>query len=405
MGPAHFLGAPLAQDHLLTGLRRRLQEQEERRLSPLACPSRRALRRRSDPLAEQGHRLPFAVDADRVLHSLAYTRYIDKTQVFSLVDNDQISHRVLHVQLVSKIARGLGRMLGLNEDLIEAIALAHDLGHPPFGHDGERFLSAKCLEHGLGPFMHNLQSVHFLERLERGGRGLNLSLQVLDGVLTHDGEIHTVDLSPSRGKDFATLEAQMAAKRADPSLELLPMTLEGCLVRVADSIAYVGRDLEDAIVLGLVSRDMLPSEVREVLGESNGTIVYRLVEDVAAASLDHDRISFSPTVAQALGRLKAFNLEYIYTNPAIKTEHPKIAAAFDLLFERYLDDLRSHRLESPVYRDFLDRLDPAYKDETPPGGVVRDFLAGMTDEFFLKRHAELVSPRRLPGQLNTVHST
>ncbi|MBU2518820.1 MAG: HD domain-containing protein, partial [Proteobacteria bacterium] len=283
MGPAHFLGAPLAQDHLLTGLRRRLQEQEERRLSPLACPSRRALRRRSDPLAEQGHRLPFAVDADRVLHSLAYTRYIDKTQVFSLVDNDQISHRVLHVQLVSKIARGLGRMLGLNEDLIEAIALAHDLGHPPFGHDGERFLSAKCLEHGLGPFMHNLQSVHFLERLERGGRGLNLSLQVLDGVLTHDGEIHTVDLSPSRGKDFATLEAQMAAKRVDPSLELLPMTLEGCLVRVADSIAYVGRDLEDAIVLGLVSRDMLPSEVREVLGESNGTIVYRLVEDVAAA--------------------------------------------------------------------------------------------------------------------------
>lgn len=392
------------QDHLLAGLRRRLEEQEEQRLSPLACPSRAALRRRPDPRAEQGHRLAFAVDADRVLHSLAYTRYIDKTQVFSLVDNDQISHRVLHVQLVSKIARGLGRMLGLNEDLIEAIALAHDLGHPPFGHDGEGFLGKKCMEHGLGPFLHNLQSVHFLERLERGGRGLNLSLQVLDGVLTHDGEIHTVKLSPRQDKDFAALDAEMAAKQAEPSLELIPMTMEGCLVRVADTIAYVGRDLEDAILLGLVSRDMLPGEVVRVLGESNGTIVYRLVEDVAAASLDQDHISFSPPVAQALGRLKAFNLEHIYTNPAIKTEHPKIAAAFDLLFESYLADLEAQRLGSPVYRDFLDRLDQDYKKETPPAGVVRDFLAGMTDEFFLKRHAELVTPRRLPGRLNMVHS-
>ena len=391
------------QDHLLADLRRRIQEQEEQRLSPLACPSRAALRRGPDPMAEQGHRLPFAVDADRVLHSLAYTRYIDKTQVFSLVDNDQISHRVLHVQLVSKIARGLGRMLGLNEDLIEAIALAHDLGHPPFGHDGEGFLSKKCIEHGLGPFMHNLQSVHFLQRLERGGRGLNLSLQVLDGVLTHDGERHTVRLSPRRDKNFDDLDAEMAAKQADHSLELVPMTLEGCLVRVADTIAYVGRDLEDAILLGLVSRDMVPDQVRRVLGESNGTIVYRLVEDLTANSLDQEYISFSPPVSQALGALKEFNLRHIYTNPAIKTEHPKIAAAFDLLFEAYLEDLRGERFGSPVYQDFLDRLDQNYKNETSPAEVVRDFLAGMTDEFFLKRHRELAIPRRLPGRLNMAH--
>ncbi|MBU1157117.1 MAG: HD domain-containing protein [Proteobacteria bacterium] len=389
---------------MLADLRRRLQDEEAQRLSPLACPSRAALRRRPDPLAEQGHRLPFAVDADRVLHSLAYTRYIDKTQVFSLVDNDQISHRVLHVQLVSKIARGLGRLLRLNEDLIEAIALAHDLGHPPFGHDGESYLSKKCMEHGIGPFMHNLESVHFLERLERGGRGLNLSLQVLDGVLTHDGEMHTVRLSPRRDKDFAALDAQMAAKRADPSLEMIPMTLEGCLVRVADTIAYVGRDLEDAILLGLVSRDMVPGQVRRVLGESNGTIVYRLVEDLTANSLDQEHISFSAPVAQALGALKRFNLTHIYTNPAIKTEHPKIAAAFDLLFESYLQDLSRERFDSPVYRDFLDRLDQKYKNETSHPEMVRDFLAGMTDEFFLKRHAELAVPRRLPGRLNMVHS-
>ncbi|MCB2191110.1 MAG: HD domain-containing protein [Deltaproteobacteria bacterium] len=389
---------------MLADLRRRLQDEEVKRLSPLACPSRAALRRRPDPLAEQGHRLPFAVDADRVLHSLAYTRYIDKTQVFSLVDNDQISHRVLHVQLVSKIARGLGRMLGLNEDLIEAIALAHDLGHPPFGHDGETYLSKKCLEHGIGPFMHNLQSVHFLERLERGGRGLNLSLQVLDGVLTHDGEIHTVRLAPQRDKDFAAFDARIEAKKKDPSLELIPMTMEGCLVRVADTIAYVGRDLEDAILLGLVRRDMVPDQVRVVLGDSNGTIVYRLVEDLTASSLGQDHISFSPAVAEALGRLKEFNLTNIYTNSAIKTEHPKIAAAFDLMFETYLEDLTQERLDSPVYRDFLERLDEKYKNETPPAEVVRDFLAGMTDDFFLKRHSGLVTPRRLPGKLNTVHS-
>ena len=392
------------QDHILADLRRRIQEQEEQRLSPLACLSRAAVRRGPDPMAEQGHRLPFAVDADRVLHSLAYTRYIDKTQVFSLVDNDQISHRVLHVQLVSKIARGLGRMLGLNEDLIEAISLAHDLGHPPFGHDGEGFLSNKCIEHGLGPFMHNLQSVHFLQRLERGGRGLNLSLQVLDGVLTHDGEVHTVRLSPRRDKDFAALDAEITAKQADPRLKLVPMTLEGCLVRMADTIAYVGRDLEDAILLGLVSRDMVPEQVRRVLGDSNGTIVYRLVEDLTTNSMDQDHVCFSPPAANALGRLKSFNLDNIYTNPAIKTEHSKIAAAFDLLFETYLDDLRRERIGSPVFRDFLDRLDQNYKIETSPAEVVRDFLSGMTDEFFLKRHAELVVPRRLPGRLNTVHS-
>jgi dGTPase len=392
-------------DEVLAGLRRRLEAREEGLLSPLACLSRQAVRRRPDPLAEQGHRLAFAVDADRVLHSLAYTRYIDKTQVFSLVDNDHISHRVLHVQLVSKIGRGLGRMLGLNEDLIEAIALAHDLGHPPFGHDGESYLSRKCIEHGLGPFRHNLQSVHFLECLEKGGQGLNLSLQVLDGVLAHDGESHTTRLAPARDKDFEALDREMAALGQGRGGGVTPMTLEGCLVRVTDTIAYVGRDLEDAIALGLITRDMVPGQVRRVLGDSNGTIVYRLVEDLALNSLERDFIAFSPEVGQALGRLKAFNLESIYTHPRIKTEHHKIAAAFDLLFERYLDDLKRDDRSGPVYADFLDHLDPAYPEKFPPAAVVRDFLASMTDEFFLKRHRELVVPRRLPPRLNMVHST
>lgn len=396
--------SPVPQQ-ILAQLRRRLEEQERGRLSPFACLSSQARRRRADPTAEKDHRLAFAVDADRVLHSLAYTRYIDKTQVFSLVENDHISHRVLHVQLVSKIGRTLGRLLGLNQDLIEAIALAHDLGHPPFGHDGERYLSRKCQQHGLGPFLHNLQSVRFLERLEKGGRGLNLTLQVLDGVLAHDGEVHTARLAPRRNKGFADLDREMAAKLADPGQELAAMTLEGCLVRVADSIAYVGRDLEDAILLGLVQRQDLPEEVSRVLGSSNGTMVYRLVEDLVATSLEQDYVAFSPRVAQALGRLKAFNLERIYTCPGIKTEHEKIAAGFEHLFERYLADLQAGNRASAIYCEFADHMDPGYLEENPPAAVVRDFLASMTDEFFLKRLAEQVAPSRLPTRLTAVYPT
>ncbi len=390
-------------EEVLAKLRHGLEERERLELSPLACLSNQGLRRRPDPLTDQGHRLPFAVDADRVLHSLAYTRYIDKTQVFSLVDNDQISHRVLHVQLVSKIGRTLGRLLSLNQDLIEAIALAHDLGHPPFGHDGETYLSEKCSQHGMGPFLHNVQSVHFLERLEKGGRGLNLTLQVLDGVLAHDGEVHSMGLTPWRHKSFDDLDREGEAKQKDPSLNLTPMTLEGCLVRMADTIAYVGRDWEDAILLGLVQREELPLEIKQVLGDSNGTMVYRLVEDLVAYSLDQDYLSFSPQVGRALGELKAFNLERIYLNPLIKTEHPKIARIFDQLFEAYLMDVKKGNTQSAIYREFLDLMDKAYLEETPPAAMVRDFIAGMTDQAFLKRFKDLSLPGELPSRLNFVH--
>ncbi len=381
-------------------MRRRLERAEEARLAPHACPSSRAVRRRPDPSAESGHRLAFALDADRVLHSLAYTRYIDKTQVFSLMENDHITHRVLHVQLVSKIGRTVGRLLGLNEDLIEAMALAHDIGHPPFGHDGERFLSRKCQEHGLGPFLHNLQSVHFLERVEKRGRGLNLTLQVLDGVMCHDGEVHTARLEPRPDKTFAQLDAELAAKAADPRLPLIPMTLEGCVVRICDTVAYIGRDLEDAIVVGLIQRSDLPAEVREVLGNTNGTIVYRLVEDLVESSAGRPYVGFSPEVGRALGRLKHFNLHRIYLDRRIKSQHHKIERAFDLLFERYLADLKEGRRASPVFRDFLEHMDPAYQESLSPAAIVRDFIAGMTDDYFLRRYQDEVWPRRLPFRLD-----
>lgn len=388
-----------SQDALLE-IRRALETEEEARLSPYACPSVRAVRRRPDPTAESGHRLAFALDADRVLHSLAYTRYIDKTQVFSLMDNDHITHRVLHVQIVSKIGRTVGRLLGLNEDLIEAMALAHDIGHPPFGHDGETYLSRKCVEHGLGPYLHNLQSVHFLENVEKKGHGLNLSLQVLDGVMCHDGEVHTAKLEPRPDKTFAQFDLEMTVKQADPKLKLTPMTLEGCVVRICDTVAYIGRDLEDAISVGLVRRQDIPAQAREVLGDTNGTIVYRLVEDLVRESVGKPFVGFSAPVGRALGQLKQHNLERIYLDPRIKSQHGKIEKAFDLLFEHYLEDYRKDRRESPLFRDFLEKFSPDAKKNYSPASLVRDFLAGMTDEYFLRRYQDLIWPHRLPSRLD-----
>src|SRR4030042_4140702 len=182
---------------MLNKLRDELDRAEEERLSPWACLSLNALRRRKEDKINRGHRQHFSLDTDRILHSLAYSRYIDKTQVFYLVKNDHITHRVLHVQLVSKISRTIGRLLRLNEDLIEAIALGHDIGHAPFGHDGEKFLSRLSMRYGLGRFFHNIQGVRFLEKIERKGRGWHLSLQVLDGILCHDGELHSQALHPA----------------------------------------------------------------------------------------------------------------------------------------------------------------------------------------------------------------
>jgi dGTPase len=172
----------VVHEERLLNIRNQLDDRERKILSPWACLSVDAVRRKSEERILCGHRQSFALDTDRILHSLAYSRYIDKTQVFYLVKNDHITHRVLHVQLVSKIARTISRLLRLNEDLTEAIALGHDIGHTPFGHDGEQFLSEICQAHQVGCFLHNIQSVRFLEKIEKKGKGCNLSLQVLDGI-------------------------------------------------------------------------------------------------------------------------------------------------------------------------------------------------------------------------------
>lgn len=380
----------------LRGLREALDASEGERLSPRATRSSEALRRLPDEKLAAGHRQQFSADADRVLHSLAYSRYIDKTQVFSLIDNDHITHRVLHVQFVSKIARTVGRLLSLNEDLIEAIALAHDIGHCPFGHEGERCLAELCLEHGAGHFHHAAQGVRFLERIERKGRGWNLSLQVLDGVLCHDGEAHHWSLTPRRGKTFADLDRELALRRLEGRSDLVPMTLEGCVVRLCDTISYIGRDIEDAIRVGLIKREDIPERPAEVLGRTNGKIIYRLVSDLVQTSLGQERAAFSPEVARALEELKRFNIERIYHSPRIKREMEKVRRLFATLFERYLDDLRRDRRESIIFCGFLAGMSEDYL-ASPPVEIVRDFIAGMTDDYFLAQCQGLILPERIRG--------
>jgi len=377
----------------LRRIRSGLDEAEDQRLSPWACRSRDAVRKKEEASITQGHRQNFSLDADRILHSHAYSRYIDKTQVFYLIKNDHITHRVLHVQLVSKIARTCGRLLSLNEDLIEAIALSHDIGHSPFGHDGERFLSELSLEHGLGHFFHNIQGVRFLEQIERKGRGWNLSLQVLDGILCHDGEVHSRALRPQPGKTFSTIELEIKKKEADPQKDIWPATMEGCVVRMADTISYVGRDIEDAIRLGLVKRSEIPEECRSVLGDTNGTIVYMLVEDLVAESLNKDHICFSEEVAEALKKLKDFNHRHIYMNEKVKRQTPKIKIMLRLLFEKYLQDLETGNEKSDIYTEFLEGMSSDYTSNTLPAEVVRDFIAGMTDEYFLSQCRKHLIPQ------------
>jgi dGTPase len=377
-------------------LRRHLDREEETWLSPHATKSIQAIRRRFEERIAEGHRQNFAVDADRILHSRAYTRYIDKTQVFYLIEHEHISHRVLHVQLLSKISRTIGRYLRLNEDLLEAIALGHDIGHPPFGHDGERILSRLCQAHGIGPFLHSVQGVRFLDRVEKDGRGLNLCLQVLDGILCHDGETHLERLAPDREKTFERLEEEIRLKMADPDIPLKPMTLEGCVVRLADTISYIGRDLEDAITLNLVRRDDLPAVVQERLGRTNGAIVYSLVSDLIVHSYQKNYVGYSPEVGQALKILRDFNYARIYNNPRIKGETGKIEELCSALFARLLHDVQEKRLASPIWTDFLASMAAAYLQSHQPAEIVRDFIASMTDAYFLRQCQELFFPQPLP---------
>ncbi len=362
-----------------------LNRREEENLCSLACFSHAAQRRHKEKFTENEYRQAFSADSDRILNSLAFTRYIDKTQVFSLINNDHLTHRVIHVQMVSRVGRTIGRYLGLNEDLIEAASLGHDIGHAPFGHDGERFLSKLTHEQGVGFFHHNLQSIQFLDRIEKNGKGLNLSLQTMDAIICHNGEAHAKKLIPQKNRSFIDFHLMMEAMKKEKICNEIPMTMEGCVVRMADTISYIGRDLEDAIRLDLVKRQAIPDVCKQILGQTNGTIVFNLVTDLISNSLDHPFIGFSEKVSSALKKLKAFNYKHIYKNPVIKKHLSSIEDIFNFLFEKYLTALEKGDEQSIVFTGFLNGMSQEYRQSHSNPEIVRDYISGMTDSYFIRQ--------------------
>ncbi len=382
----------MVQELTAGALKARLEQRETQTFGARACFSKDAVRRLPEKKSDTEYRMPFSMDADRILNSMAYTRYSDKTQVFSLINNDHLTHRVLHVQMVSRVARTIGRYLDLNTDLIEAAAMGHDIGHPPFGHDGETFLSRLTQAAGAGQFHHNLQSVQFLDVVERHGKGWNLTLQTLDAIVCHNGEAHEQSLAPGPLKGFQHLDNMIRQIQQGKQTDVHPMTMEGCVVRIADTVSYIGRDLEDAVRLKLVQRDQIPQSCRTLLGSTQGTIVFNLVTDLIKNSIDNAFIGFSPEMANALKTLKQFNYRYIYKNPVIKKHLTTIEDIFKCLFEQYMTDQEKEDGASVIFTQFLNGMDAAYKNTHTPAQITRDFIAGMTDSYFIRQAPEHLRP-------------
>ena len=364
---------------------------KESSLAPYACKSSEAIRFQEK---QMDIRPSFFHDSDRIIHSYCYSRYIDKTQVFYLVENDHITHRVLHVQLVSKIARTIGRFLNLNEDLIEAISLGHDVGHTPFGHDGERIISRFLQEQGEGVFEHNVQSFRLFHDLEAYGKGLNLTAQVLDGIICHNGEILQNSYGCDRNKTSERLlvEYHDSLKGIFKSKDMVPMTLEGCVMRISDVIAYIGRDIEDAIILKLVKREDIPHEITEVLGNRNAEIVNTLITDLVNNSIDKDSLAFSPDVFEALDQLKKWNYENIYHNPKKSSQDEKIKSMFQAVLEECLEELDTNKKVTGI-NHWFNSMGTEYKETTSKPRIVADYVSGMTDDYLMNAYKEIVIPK------------
>ena len=327
-------------------IRQRTEELERRILSPRACLSADSNGRAVD-VEPCPMRTCFQRDVDRVVHCKSFRRLKHKTQVFLRPEGDHYRTRMTHTLEVSRIARTMARGLGLNEDLTEAAALAHDLGHTPFGHAGERALS-RMVE---GGFRHYEQSLRVVDRLENEGAGLNLCQEVRSGILCHT-----------------------AGPVAD--------TLEGQLVRFADKIAYINHDIDDAMRGGIIFPTDIPIHISQVLGFTHGERIETLVLDVIRASGEGALIQQSPKVAQAMAELKQFMFESVYFNPMAKGEEGKAEDMICLLFE--------------YYRKHTDKLPPEYQDILVREGeerAVLDYIAGMTDTYAVEQFGELFIPK------------
>ncbi len=352
-------------------------------LSQFACLDKNAIRLKKE--VEDKYRTPFFRDIDRIIYSMSYLRYADKTQVFSFNENDHISKRMIHVQLVSKIARTIGRNLNLNEDLIEASALGHDLGHVPFGHIGESILNKISLENNEGYFNHNIESVRVLMVLEQNGLGRNITLQVLDAIMCHNGEFPMKEYYPKeKTKEDFFKEYQDSYHEKNLIKKFRPMTLEGCVVRVSDIIAYIGKDIEDAICLGVISKEQIPKSITEVLGVTNREIINTIVSDIIENSKNKPYIKLSDDIYKAIIELKKFNYENIYYKANSKEDIKYYETMFRSLFNKYLNDIEKNNKQSKIYKTFLYNMTDKYLTKTSSARKVIDFLAGMTDDYMDK---------------------
>ena len=361
-------------------------------LSKNACKAENAIHLRED---EIDIRPIFLRDIDRILHSQCYSRYLDKAQVYINPQNDHITHRMQHVQFVSRIARTIGKVLLLNAELIEAIALGHDVGHAAFGHAGERELNRICEREKIGYFCHNAQSVKMLKDLENK----NISVQTLDGILAHNGEMLMNKYEPNYNKtteDFL-LDLEKTYNEKDYSKKIVPMTLEASVVRISDVIAYIGRDIEDAIMLGDIRREDLPSDVVTVLGNKNSSIVETLEDDLIENSIDKNYLCFSDRVFNALKTLMNWNYKNIYDKASL-SDKALLENKFDMLFDVYLEKLissdykmkkiknSSSMYSDKVLQDFIENKTEEYLEKTDIKRIVIDYISGFTDNFFNKEY-------------------
>lgn len=323
-------------------------------------------------------------DIDRIIHSLSYTRYNDKTQVFSNNVNDHISKRIIHVQLVSKIARTIGRALKLNEDLIEAIALGHDLGHVPFGHTGESILNELSLKYDGSVFMHNIQSVRNLMHVEDYGCGKNITIQVLDGILCHNGEklLNRYDYVNKTKEEFLSDYNKCYTDKTFTN-NLKPMTLEACVVRISDIIGYIGRDLRDALEVNKLDINNIPNNVKETIGDNNKDIVNNLILDIINNSYGKNYIALSDEVFNALNELINYNYENIYYKANTQEDLLKYKEMFNLVFEKCLYILNNNLTDYNIYKHFLNSMNDNYKNNNSNERIVIDYIAGMTDSYFI----------------------
>lgn len=359
--------------------------------NPWRCQDESALRRDMRRDEATLWRPAFVRDSEKIMHLPLYNRYADKTQVFSFYENDDITRRGLHVQLVSRIARNIGAVLGLNLDLIEAIALGHDLGHTPFGHAGERYLNELLQEHTGLFFNHNVHSVRVLDRLFHR----NLTLQTLDGILCHNGEFARKEYRPRPLQGFAPFDEAMEAcnTRGEEAIrQLVPGTLEGCVVRVCDMIAYLGKDRQDAVTAHIIDEDT--PFTTQAIGAQNAAIINNMTVDIVENSYGKDYILLSPGSYQDLKTAKAENYEKIYRNEKVNDAYEdSIRPMFREMYEKLLRDIREDRKSSPVFRHHIAFVQekvrwytgPDYLEETPDR-IVTDYMASMTDDYFVELH-------------------